>query len=66
MAAKGSPLDLSDEELDAAADLSRERDLPSAREWNDRYMPEPYDRLNYAEPDPNDPASPEEPEEANE
>lgn len=62
MAVRGDPLDLSDDELDAAADVSADRDLPSAREWNARHMPAPFDQLNEAPEDPNDPATPEEPE----
>lgn len=58
MAARGEPLDLSDNELDALSSVDRERDLPSAREWNSRHMPSPYDTLAPGAPDPNDPALP--------
>lgn len=60
MAVRGEPLDLSDDELEAQAEVDPERDLPSARDWNERNMPSPYDGLNTARPDPNDPATPDE------
>lgn len=57
MPVRGSPLGLSDEELEANAEVNPERDLPRARAWNEEHMPEPFDQLNLADEDPNDPAT---------
>lgn len=59
MPVSGSPLDLSDEELAANADVSPERDLPLARDWKEKHLPAPLGNLLEAREDPNDPATPE-------
>lgn len=58
MPVRGSRLELSDEELDARADLSPQRDLPGAREWAERSFPDPWAGLAMADEDSNDPATP--------
>ena len=64
MAVDGEPLGLSDDEIEARAEVDPSRDLSSAREWNERNMPEPYDTLVEAPEDPNDPALSDDDEEA--
>lgn len=59
MPVQGDPLDLSDDELEANAEVRPERDLPLIREWVDRYVPSPFDTFFTAREDPNDPALPE-------
>lgn len=58
MAVTGSPLDLSDEELQASAEIAPERDVPRARQWAEDYFPSPFESLLTAREDPNDPATP--------
>lgn len=58
MPVNGSPLGLSDDELEANAEVQPDRDLPLARQWNSEFMPSPFDKLLTAPEDPNDPATP--------
>jgi hypothetical protein len=64
MAVQGSPLDLSDDELAANAEVERDRDFPMARDWAQEHFDDPFVGLLTAEADPNDPATPDEDEPA--
>lgn len=58
MPARGSALDLSDDELEANAEIIPDRDLPAARDWMTTHVPGPFQSFWTAREDPNDPATP--------
>lgn len=59
MPVTGSPLNLSDDELEANAEVTPDRDLPMARDWMETHVPEQFRGFWTAREDPNDPATPE-------